>query len=107
VQEPKFIKAGCHLGTFITAIVNTEAEQANIQALQGNLDSALTRVNVSSAFILAYSFWPLTNFLLQKIIKHSHGKDKILWASLKRIYEAQDLEDELIREQKTNQAPLA
>jgi hypothetical protein len=33
---------------FVTVTVNTEAEQAHIQALQGFLDSVLTRINVSS-----------------------------------------------------------
>jgi hypothetical protein len=45
-QDPEFIKAGCHLGTFVTAAVNTEEKQADIQALQGNLDSALSEINV-------------------------------------------------------------
>jgi hypothetical protein len=44
---------------------------------------------------------------LQKIIEHSQGKDKILKASLKRIHEALDLEDELGREREMNQALLA
>jgi hypothetical protein len=55
-QHPEFIKARCHLGAFVMATVNTEAEQADIQAIQCDLDLALTRINVSSAFILAYSF---------------------------------------------------
>jgi hypothetical protein len=40
-------------------------------------------------------------------MEHSQAKDKIWRASLKRIYEAQDLEDELGRERETNQALLA
>jgi hypothetical protein len=47
---PDFIKTGCHLSVFVTATVNTEAEQADIQALQGDLDSAHTWINVSSWF---------------------------------------------------------
>jgi hypothetical protein len=43
---------------------------------------------------------------LQKITKHSNSKDKLLRASWKRIYQAQDFEDELGWEQETNQALL-
>jgi hypothetical protein len=32
-QDLDFIKAGCHLSAFVTAAVNTLAEQAIIQAL--------------------------------------------------------------------------
>jgi hypothetical protein len=49
----------------------------------------------------------LTQLLLQKIIEHSQGKDKLLRASLKQIYEAQDLEDKLNQEHETNQVLLA
>jgi hypothetical protein len=45
--------------------------------------------------------------LLQKIVEHSQGKDKFLRASLKQIYEAQDLEDELSLERETNMVLLA
>jgi hypothetical protein len=34
------------MGTFVMAAVNTEEKQADIQALQGNLDSALSEINV-------------------------------------------------------------
>jgi hypothetical protein len=45
--------------------------------------------------------------LFQKIIEHSQSKDKFLRASLKRIYEAQDFEDELKWEWVVNQMLLA
>jgi hypothetical protein len=61
-QDPYFIKAGCHLGAFVMAAVNTEAEHANIQVLQGDLDSALTWINVSS-WICSYSFLLSFNLL--------------------------------------------
>jgi hypothetical protein len=44
--------------------------------------------------------------LLQKIIEHSQGKDKLLRASLKKIYEAQDLEHEVGSECATNKVLL-
>jgi hypothetical protein len=40
-------KVGCHLGSYVTTAVNTEAEQAEVKALQADLDSALTRINIS------------------------------------------------------------
>jgi hypothetical protein len=39
----------------------------------------------------------LTLFLVQKIIEHSQSKDKFLRASLRRIYEAQNFEDQVMR----------
>jgi hypothetical protein len=38
----------------------------------------------------------LTPFLVQKIIEHSQSKDKFLRASLRRIVEAKNFEDELM-----------
>jgi hypothetical protein len=32
-QDPGFINVGCHLGAYVMAAVNTEVEQADIQAL--------------------------------------------------------------------------
>jgi hypothetical protein len=46
-KDPDFIRARLHIGRFVTTAVNTEAEQANIQALRGDLDSAFLHVNVS------------------------------------------------------------
>jgi hypothetical protein len=48
----------------------------------------------------------LTESPLQKIIKYSQGKDKILKASLTRILKARDLEDELGQECKAIQVLL-
>jgi hypothetical protein len=45
--------------------------------------------------------------LFQKIIEHSKSKDKFLRASLKRIYEVEDFEDELKWECVVNQMLLA
>jgi hypothetical protein len=47
-QDPDFIKVGCHPSKYVTDAMNTKAEQADIHALQGDLDSALLRINVSS-----------------------------------------------------------
>jgi hypothetical protein len=39
-QDLDFIKVGCHLGKYITIVMNTEDEQEDIWALQDDLDSA-------------------------------------------------------------------
>jgi hypothetical protein len=46
-EDPDFIKARFHFGRFVTAAVNTEAEHAEIQALQSDMDSAARHINVS------------------------------------------------------------
>jgi hypothetical protein len=43
----EFIKARFHIDRFITDAVDTEAERANTKALQTNLASASTRIDVS------------------------------------------------------------
>jgi hypothetical protein len=87
--------------------VDTQAEPTEVEALQVDLDSALTHINVSSPSNLVCSSLYLIDSLLQKIINFSRGKDKILKASLSRIHEAWDHEDELSQERKANQALLS
>jgi hypothetical protein len=50
-KDPDFIKAGFHIGRFITTAVNTEADHADIQALRNDLNSASTRINVSNFYL--------------------------------------------------------
>jgi hypothetical protein len=59
------------------------------------LDSALLRINVSSHALLLLTFFVSNQPAIAAIVEHSQGKDKLLISSLKKIYEAQDLEDEL------------
>jgi hypothetical protein len=74
------------------AVVNTEAEQADIQALRSDLDSASLHINISYPFSCFQL--PATpksdSFLLfpHKIIEHLKSKDMFLRASLRRIFEA-------------------
>jgi hypothetical protein len=60
------------------------------------LDSAFLHINVSflSLFNITICLSILTLFLVQKIIEHSQSKDKFPRASLRRIYEAQNFEDQ-------------
>jgi restriction endonuclease len=71
------------------------------------LDSALLRINVSSHALLLLTFFVSNQPAIAAIVEHSQGKDKLLISSLKKIYEAQDLEDELNQERRTNQTLLA
>jgi hypothetical protein len=50
VKDPNFIKAGCHIGKYIVPAVNTKVEQADIQELHSDLDSAFLCINVSYPF---------------------------------------------------------
>jgi hypothetical protein len=47
-KDPDFIKAGFHIGRFITTTVDTEADCPNNEALWMDLDSASTWINVST-----------------------------------------------------------
>jgi hypothetical protein len=108
-KDPDFIKAGCHIEKYITVVVNSEEEQAEIQALCSDLDSASLHINVSCHFSCFVSSTTPHSFLLfpQKIIDHSKSKDKFLRASLRTIFEAQDFEDELKWKRAMNQMLLA
>jgi hypothetical protein len=46
-KDPDFIKAGFHIGRFVTAAVNTEAEYVETQALQSDMDSAALHISIS------------------------------------------------------------
>jgi hypothetical protein len=46
-DNPKFIKVRFRIGRFITVVVDTKADQANIKALYLNLESASTYLKVS------------------------------------------------------------
>jgi hypothetical protein len=67
----------------------------------------LLRINVSSHALLLLTFFVSNQPAIAAIVEHSQGKDKLLISSLKKIYEAQDLEDELNQERRTNQTFLA
>jgi hypothetical protein len=72
------------------------------------LDFAILHINVS--FLLLFNITIclliLTLFLVQKIIEHSQSKDKFQRASLRRIYEAQNFEDQVMRMSAMNEMLL-
>jgi hypothetical protein len=69
-KELDFIKAGCHIGKYITAAMNTEVEQVDIQAFRNDLDSTSIRINVSFLLLFNITVYHLilTLFLVHKII---------------------------------------
>jgi hypothetical protein len=57
-KDPEFVKAGFHIGRFITTIVDTEKDRANMDDLYNDLESASTRLNVSIVYLLHCNlFW--------------------------------------------------
>jgi hypothetical protein len=63
-QNADFIKAGFHIGRFITTAVDTEADRSNTEALRAELDPAWTRINVSTPFIIVhYRLYSILTFL--------------------------------------------
>jgi hypothetical protein len=53
-NDPEFINVGFHIGNFITTVVDTEANCANIESLYTDLDSTSTRINVSIFYLVFY-----------------------------------------------------
>jgi hypothetical protein len=96
-KDPDFIKAGFHFGRFVTATVDTKVDRYNTEVLQTELDSAWTRINVSTPFITVHYHLCsiLTSLFDQKIIEHSSSKDKFLRVAIKRLTKTHLFEDEL------------
>jgi hypothetical protein len=46
-DAPEFIQAGFHVGRYITATVDAEAEHANAQHLYSNLESTAEQIQVT------------------------------------------------------------
>jgi hypothetical protein len=51
VKDPDIISGGFHIGRFITVVMNTKEECTDFEALRSDLDSASTRINISSLFL--------------------------------------------------------
>jgi hypothetical protein len=47
-DNPDFIQARFHIGRYVTASVNFEAERENIKALYSSLETTSTQINVSA-----------------------------------------------------------
>jgi hypothetical protein len=54
LKDPDFIKAGFHIGKFIIVAVDTEVDRTNIETLRTDLDSASTRINMSTPCIIVH-----------------------------------------------------
>jgi hypothetical protein len=89
--------------------VDTEKEHAIIEALKCNLEFASEQIKISISFLVDVTvvLSVLTPLLLQQLIEHSRSKDQYIRVALKRLTEAQILEDELIEEKALNKTLLA
>jgi hypothetical protein len=84
-KDPEFVKAGFHIGRFITAVVDIEKDHANMDALYNDMVSASARLNVSISYPMLYNFFclifttlcyagPGGAFSLKGSILESHNK---------------------------------
>jgi hypothetical protein len=100
VAEPlwdnaNFIRVGFHIGRYVSASVNTQAEQEQIKALYSSMKTTSELIDESSyasLYLLTSRFNP---FLMQAVVKHSQDKDQFLRVSHKRMQETQMYENEL------------
>jgi hypothetical protein len=108
-DNPKFIQVGFHIVRFITAVVDTEADQANTKVLYSTLETASTHLNISLLLTLSlYSHGTVLTFLLiPTLVKHSEAKDQFLRVAVKRMMKTQLFEDELKEVSQLNSVLLA
>jgi hypothetical protein len=53
-NDPDFIQARFHIGRFITAVVDTQADRLSTEGLLTELESCLNRIKVNSPCIIVY-----------------------------------------------------
>jgi hypothetical protein len=105
--NPNFIKAGFHIGRFITIGVDAEKEHALTDALKCNLEFTSEQIKVSISFHITVLLSILTPLFFQQLIEYSQSKDQYIRVALKRLTETQILDDELKEEKALNKALLA
>jgi hypothetical protein len=109
IDNPDFIKAGFHIGRFITPGVDTEKEPTITDVVKMNMEFASKQIDVSISFPFhILLFLPIPTLLLsQQLIKHSQSKDRYIKVTLKRLTEMHFVDDELTEEKALNQTLLA
>jgi hypothetical protein len=93
-DNPDIIQAGFHIGRYVTASLNTEAEQEQIKALYSSMKTTSELIDVS-IFTSSYLF----------VLKFD--KVQFLKLSIKRMQEAHMFEDELKEANKYNSVLFA
>jgi hypothetical protein len=94
-DNPEFIQAGFHIGRYVIACMNTEAEWEQIKALYSSMKTTSKLVDVST-YASPYTFiLRLDSSLIQAVIKHSQDKDQFLKVSIRRMQQTQMYKDEL------------
>jgi hypothetical protein len=106
-DNPDFIQAGFHIGRYVTASVNIEAEREQIKALYSRMKTTSKLIEVSIYASLYILFLKLDPSLILVVVKHSQDKDQFLKVSIKRMQETQMYEDELKEANKYNSALFA
>jgi hypothetical protein len=88
-DNPEFIQAGYHIGWYVIASINTEAEREQIKALYSSMMTTSELIDISM-HILSYLFdLKFDSSSVQAIVKHSQDKDQFLKVSIKRMQETQ------------------
>jgi hypothetical protein len=105
--NPDFIQAEFHIGRYVTASMNTEAEREQIKALYSSMKTTSELIDVSIyaspyIFILRHD-----SSLIQMVVQHSQDKDQFLKVSIKRMQEARMYEDELKEANECNSVLVA
>jgi hypothetical protein len=94
-DNPDFIHVGFHIGRYVSASVNTQAEQEQIKALYSSMKTTFELIGVSF-YAPTYLLTSRPNSsLIQAVVKHSGDKDQFLKVSLKKMQETQMYETEL------------
>jgi hypothetical protein len=93
-DNPHFIQAEYHIGRYVTASINTEAEREQIRALYSSMKTTSKLIDVSIYASLYIFILKLDSSLIQAMVKPSQDKDQFLKVSIKRMQETQMYEDE-------------
>jgi hypothetical protein len=77
-DNPYFIQAGFHIGRYISAFVNSQAEQEQIKALYSNMKTTSELIDVSF-YVPSYLLTLRPNSsLIHAVVKQSRDKDQFL-----------------------------
>jgi hypothetical protein len=92
-----FIPTGFHVGRFVTATIDTEADRDNTKMLYSSLKTTLDQIDVSALtiFLIASPCHDFHSFLMHALVKHSWDKDQFLKVATEWMTETQIIKDEL------------
>jgi hypothetical protein len=94
-DNSEFIQGGLLTGRYVSASMNTQAEQEQIKALHSSMKTTSELIDVSFYPPLYFLTLRPNSSLIQEVVKHSRDKNQFLRVSLKRMQENQMYETEL------------